>query len=1429
MPEKPDVARGPSLPIIAIGASAGGLEACSALLKVLPERLQSALVLIMHLDPTHDSMMVTLLARDTSLTVVLAADGMVMRPGHLYVIPPGLFLTVARGVLHTQLPDSGKSVRLPFDVLLQSLAKDEASPLACVILSGTGTDGSAGLAAIHAAGGIILAQDPQEAAYTGMPESAIRTGFVDQILKINDMPAVLGKLTTTSHAAAVIPKKKPVPAHGDFGPIIALVAESAPQDVSHYKSGTMQRRIARRMALAGCGPAETDRYLAMLRADKAELSQLAADMLIHVTGFFRDPAVFAHLAKVALPGLIAAQPEDKPLRIWVAGCSTGEEAYSLTMICLEAIEAAGFRGGLQVFASDIDPDAIATAREGFYPPDIDSAVSAERLARFFKAADRGWRVRSDLRDVIVFTVADLLSDPPFSRIDLVSCRNLLIYLEPEAQRQVIGLCCFALRHGGLLLLGAAETPAPNDTRFEIADKTARLWRCIGHSRPGDLQIASGGRAGKSAAPPTPTGRRTALADLCRRIILETYAPAAVLLSQSLECLYLLGPTERYLSVTQGHPDPGFLGMLPKTLHARFRAAAAACDSTTPMVVVPGGFSPTEGRFKIELRSLKAGADQLLLACFINTPGAALPSASDETAQGTESARIKVLEANLETTRDDLRDALRDLEQEVELHAADTAEALSVNEEFQSTNEELLASKEELQALNEELTALNGQLQETLERHRTTANDLQNVLYSTDVATLFLDLDLNIRFFTPTARAVFRVIATDIGRPLADLAALSRDENLPADAQAVLKSSEPVEREVYAPDGIWFLRRVQPYRADGGQIEGVVITFVDITERKRTNAALVAAKREADRATAAKSRFLAVASHDLRQPLQSLMVIHNLMARGKRTAEARRLATLLDRTLNSMTEMLDSLLDVNRIDSGIIKPEVGPVAVAPLLKKLADEFTPLCDLKGLKLRLVPSRAWVHTDVQLLEQILRNLLSNALKYTPKGGMLIGCRRRGDQLSIEVCDSGIGVPEAEYQTIFDAYYQVEKADDQKVHGLGLGLSIVQRLAKLLGHPIDVKSTLGKGSRFSITMPVAAAQPRADTEDLSGQDKASRQTGTILMVEDEEDLRNLMGKLLENEGHTVVAMSNTHDALAWASTATAPPDLLLTDFEMHNGPSGLELAQELPDVLGSVVPTIILTGHITAETIQNIAAASFEQIAKPVSPEVLVPRISVLMRAARAAMQHPLPKATAADEKALHLVDDDPMIRATTRRLFETEGWPVYTYKSAEAFLAAPRPGPSACMIVDGVLPGMSGVELLETLRAEHSLLPAIVLTGHGDAAMAVSAMKAGAADLIEKPARAADLLASVADAIDRSTSERARIAAKRAAEKSFEDLTRRERDVLVKVLEGAPNKIIAADLGINQRTVENHRAAVMRKTGATSLPELVRLALAAGPQGA
>ncbi len=1424
------------IPVIAIGASAGGLDACTALLKDMPEDLRAALILVLHLDPSHDSMMVDLLAQHTRLRVVQAAEGMVLQAGMVHVIPPGLFLTVSKHVLHVAEPPTGVSVRLPYDVLLRSLAQDATAPLACIVLSGTGTDGSLGIAHIHEAKGLVIAQNPQEARYSGMPKSAIQTGFVGQVLRAEEMVDSLQAFLNGEPAALVpAPDKTERPGHtgsgvnrpvmANYDEILSFVDQHARQNISLYKRGTLERRIMRRMAVVGLDPEDVTRYLGMLKADVQERVQLSAELLIHVTSFFRDPTVFEVLSRQTIPELLVAVPTGRALRIWVAGCSTGEEAYSLAIIFMEAIAAAGSRIPFQIIASDVDPDSIAIAQSGIYPKNIDASVSSKRLAQFFAPVQGGWKVTVALRDVVMFTVADLLTDPPFAKIDLISCRNVMIYLSPEAQKSVIARCCYALRPGGLLLLGSAETPSHDDECFAVENKAARLWRRVGQSRPGDLLLMGDTREKLLPSSSASTIRRSALPDLCHKILLEYYAPAAVLLNKRLECLYFHGPTEKYLKITQGLSPTGILRMLPKSARIKFRVGAAVCSPSNPLVYVSGVRIWDGASIDISIHAIPAGDEPLFLACFIEKssdaglPGTGTTAASETTAQAAD------LAVELEATRKELHEALHELEQQAEAHGADTAEALSASEEFQSANEELLASKEELQSLNEELTTLNSQLQETLERQRTTANDLQNVLFSTDVATIFLDLDLNIRFFTPAARSIYRVIASDVGRPLADLVALTKYDQLTDEANAVLKSSERIEREVAGKDEQWFLRRIQPYRDDGGKVAGIVITYVDITERKRTNAALLAATRDAKRATRAKSRFLAAASHDLRQPLQAITLLNDLMARNKRPSEVARLTSLLDGTLKSMTGLLDDLLDVTRIESGIIQAHMQPVAISPIIKQLTEEFRPQCELNGLKLRSVTSNAWVMTDPQLLEQILRNLLSNAIKYTPSGGVLLGCSRKGPELSIRVYDSGIGFAETESKAIFDAYYQVDGTASTSRSGLGLGLSIVQQLAQLMKHPVTVYSTPGRGSVFMISLPITEELPSliSDQTRLHDLKIMPHQAGTILLVEDEKPLRDLLGELLRNEGHTVVAMANAQKALNWARASGTPPDLLLTDYDLADGEGGLSLAQSMAQLLKGKIPTIIITGDITTETHQKIADAGYEQILKPAKPKELLEKISSLMLKARNGRLRSKSDGNSTSI-SVHVIDDDPLIRETMQRLFEAEGWSVVTYESAEIFLAAPRPGGTTCLLIDSLLPGMTGIELIEQLRAETATMPVVMLTGHGDAATAVAALKAGASDLIEKPASAIHLLDSVRKAISAEKDNSARSDSRKSAQQKLSKLTKREHEILIRILDGAPNKIIAADLRINQRTVENHRAAIMRKCAVRSLPDLVRLALAA-----
>ena len=790
-------------------------------------------------------------------------------------------------------------------------------------------------------------------------------------------------------------------------------------------------------------------------------------------------------------------------------------------------------------------------------------------------------------------------------------------------------------------------------------------------------------------------------------------------------------------------------------------------------------------------------------------------------------------------------AIRTLEISTEEQKAVNEEALSVNEEYQSTNEELLTSKEELQSLNEELAALNSQLQETLERQRTTANDLQNVLYSTNVATIFLDLSFKIRFFTPATKSLFSVIATDVGRPLADLASLAADGTLLDDARSVLRSLTPQDREIEictgagngaqeaAQDAAWYIRRILPYRTQDNGIEGVVITFAEITERKRAADALVTARRQAEAANAAKSRFLAAASHDLRQPLQTMALLQGLLSNAVEGERARKLVARLDKTLGSITSMLDALLDINQIEAGNVHADPVSFPINDLLDRLQDDFSDQARSRRIDLRVVRCGLSVCSDPRLLEQMLRNLIANALKFTSHGKVLIGCRRHKDIMGIEVWDTGIGIPAEELQSIFEEYHQLDNAARERSRGLGLGLSIVQRLADLLHHRVRVRSHPGRGSVFTIEVALSpdGAPPSPETQpDVAdfGVPAGASVTGAILVVEDDPELCDILELLLTNAGHHVATAPDGVAALALVAGATIRPDLILTDYNLPKAMNGLQLSAKLREKLHHDIPVVILTGDTSTETLRNVHLQNCVALNKPARLQELMEIIHRLLRATDVAesprAHRPDAAAGGLDPPVIYVVDDDAEIRDGLRAVLEEDGLVVEDYETCEAFLHAYAPGREACLLIDAYLPGMSGLELLQSLRDAGHQLPSIMITGNSDVQMAVQAMKAGASDFIEKPVSRAELLAGVGHALELARDSGVLAARHAAASVRVGSLTPRQREIMERVLAGEPSKNIAADLGISQRTVENHRASIMKKTGAKSLPALARLALAA-----
>jgi len=706
-----------------------------------------------------------------------------------------------------------------------------------------------------------------------------------------------------------------------------------------------------------------------------------------------------------------------------------------------------------------------------------------------------------------------------------------------------------------------------------------------------------------------------------------------------------------------------------------------------------------------------------------------------------------------------------------------------------------------------------------------------VLSSTNVATILLDADLNIRFFTPATKLLFNVIPGDIGRPLTDLSSLASDGALVSDAGNVLQALEPIEREIEALSGAWYVRRILPYRPDGQRVEGLVITFADITHHKEAAAALECARVLADSANVAKSRFLAAASHDLRQPLQTLVLLQELLAKSVVDEKAKKLIGRLDQALGGMSGMLNALLDINQIEAGTVRAELETFRIDALFERVTADLACQAEAQRIALHVVPCKLLVRSDPRLLEQMIRNLLSNAIKYTKRGKVLLGCRRQNGILSVQILDTGAGIPEGQLQDIFEEYHQLDNAARDRSLGLGLGLSIVRRLGILLDHPVRVRSQLGKGSVFSIEVKQSLAAISAGHQNTSpgfqaGHRDAAR-CARILVIEDDAEVRDLLEMNLSAAGHEVVTANDGVEALKLIERNTFQVGLVISDFNLPNGMDGLRLAGKLRARLCCSVPVIILTGDISTKTLRDIAVQKCEHLNKPTSLKELIASIQRLVPTSASPENAPAASIGAAATMlpVVYVVDDDSDVRHAIRDMLEHDGRLVEDFANGEAFLNAYRHGRDACLLIDANLPGISGLDLLKQLKNAGSPLPAIMITGQSDVPMAVEAMKAGAADFLEKPIRGFELLAGVAHALESSHDSGKLTLWRKDAVEHLACLTRRQRQIMEMVLAGHPSKNIAADLGISQRTVENHRASIMKKAGVRSLPALARLALAAG----
>ena len=821
----------PEFVIAALGASAGGLEPLETFFKHMPADAGIAFVIVQHLAPDHPTALPELLGRHTGMPVEQAQNNMQVVPNRVYVIPPNATLTIEKGTLGVPTPAEARGSRTPIDGFFNSLAEDRGEHAVCIMLSGTGTDGTLGLRAIKEYGGMAMAQTLDSAKYDAIIRSAISTGLVDHVLPVEEMPAKLldyaAYLVSANGNGALDGVRAQIAAN--MGKVHAILRRRAGHDFSEYKENTIARRLERRMKALQIETVE--QYVQTLERQPEEADRLFNDLLIGVTQFFRDREAFEALQADVIPKLFEGKGAGDQVRACVMGCSTGEEAYSVAILLSEHASTLANAPKIQVFATDIDEGSLTTARKGRYPASVAEHVGAERLARFFEKQDGGWQVSRELRDIVLFSSHSFIKDPPFSRLDLISCRNVMIYLGQELQRKLIPLFHYALRPGGYLFLGPSESAASHKELFGTVDKKHRIFqRKETLPRPVvTFPLAEVSRPKQPGARPLPEAEERDLPKRLERIILQRYRPACVTVKENGDALYFSGRLNDYLEQPTGSPDVNVVNMAREGLRIPLRTALHRAATARERVVQKqisvqrnGGFSQVD--LTVEPIT-EFHAANLYMVVFEETISSAPQQAAAPTSDAGSEETIRHLEDELRSAQEHAQAMFEELESSNE-------ELKSANEEYQSTNEELETSKEELQSFNEELQTVNTEISRKSAELDHANSDLQNLLNSTEIATIFLDAELRIKSFTPAAGAVFRLIAGDAGRPITDLAAQFADVDFLPDIRETLRTLKGRERQLAGIGGRHYQLRVLPYRTVKNVIGGVVLTFTDVTQAKQ---------------------------------------------------------------------------------------------------------------------------------------------------------------------------------------------------------------------------------------------------------------------------------------------------------------------------------------------------------------------------------------------------------------------------------------------------------------------------------------------------------------------------------------------------------------------------------------------------------------------
>lgn len=1230
--------------IVGIGASAGGLAALEKFFDNMPADSGMAFVVIQHLSPDFKSLMDDLLARHTAMAIHRVTNGATLQGNSIYLIPSKTHMTVSKGKLYLTELEQAQHYDLPIDVFFRSLAQDAKDRAIAIIMSGTGTDGSRGIQDIHKSGGLVLVQTVDSAQFDGMPRSAISTGLCDLMLDPEEMPAAIMRyaLATPEQRRQAVAVYTADDYDGEFQQIFSLLRSQYSLDFSKYKPPTITRRIQRRMEFRHVG--ETSAYAAILAREPEELDALYCDLLIGVTEFFRDPKAFRKLEETVIPDIFRHRKPEDEIRVWSAGCATGEEAYSLAMLFAEKASEFSFKGKITIFATDVHRSSLDTASQGVYERQRLKNVSKQRLLQFFHEDGDKFHVSPALRRMIVFSPHNLINDPPFTRMDLICCRNLLIYLEPETQEKVLSIFHFALRTNGILFLGSSEGLGKFGGEFETVDSPSKLYLKIRDLKFGS-EVKIQNIPQRVSLPLFEPHLSRMSVSIDRQLLhdydllLGEFMPPGVLVNNDREVLHYFGDTSKFLRKPEGRFENDILALVEDTLKiplgtALHRAAKTRSEVIMKNVVLDNGKKKYRNDILVRaLQDKKGGTAHFFVSFNVSPPARRHAVHSEEVSQTTELTpeyvhhRIVDLEQELQATKESLSTTIEELQTSNEELQATNEELLAANEELQSTNEELHSVNEELYTVNSEFELKNKEL---LQLNR----DHDNLLSSIEVGIVFLDRDLRIRKFNHSLERIFKLLPQDIGRPLDHIAYhLSNQELMLADVRLVLNTGTRIEKEVSTNEGQWFLKRLLPFRNEDGAVDGVVLTFTDITKLKHAEEAVIrlnqglemmveertrelqSAKESADKANTAKSLFLANMSHEIRTPINGIFGVVQLFETTQLSDEQQDYLKTLQLAGGNLLAIVDDILDFSKIEAGKISICIEPFIVSDVIDEVIRVHLPGLRSKALKFDYVPNKQLpklVLGDPLRLKQVLSNLFSNAVKFTNQG--IVSLNVSSELVSagnviihFVVTDSGIGVDPSMAKYIFEPFTQADASITRKFGGTGLGLAISKQLVEMMGGRIWVESGPGQGASFHFTAQFGLPEDKRECEsgELRANDQAlSVENGLkILVAEDDPVNRKLLTLMLSKAGHLPTFVENGLQAVEMIVREQF--DVVLMDISMPemDGVTATRTIRTLPhENPNRLVPIVALTAHAMGEDRESFLAEGMtDVITKPIDFKIL------------------------------------------------------------------------------------------------------------------------------------------------------------------------------------------------------------------------------------